>query len=245
MSRINGILIAIDFSEPALNALDMAMHFAEKHNAKLYLLYVHENIFESGGISSISLTQNSSNVLAALASDIHRKIKVKPVIIEEEGYVPERILNNAINCKCDLIVMGAYGSSGYRNGYIGSNTYSVVKFAPCPILIIPGGSRTAAFNRPLFPVRPLMPNFKNYDFLKDYVAESSVIFKIDTPEQWSERNTIGDNILLQADKNNSDLIILPPAIDVSTKQYYIGPIAHRIVHHAKVPVLIIKTTYPL
>jgi nucleotide-binding universal stress UspA family protein len=270
MNQSGGILIAIDFSDPSLNALDMAMFFAEKNDARLYLVYAHETSFDQGGISSISLTRNSSNVLAALASDIQRKTKIKPVIIEEEGFVPEIVLRNSIKYNCDLILMGTYGASGYRSGYIGSNTYSIVKFGPCPVLIIPGGKRPVGFNRPLFPVRPVMTSIKNYDMLKTYLSQDSTLYvlglspfsregtmkdlnrivaemqlklgdgNIDIKTQWNESNSIADSILIQADKNNSDLIVLPPAIDVSTKQFYIGPIAHRVIHHAKTPILVIN-----
>lgn len=273
MSHVSGIIVAIDFSEPSLNALDTAMSYAERHGAKLYIVYVHENIYELSGISSVSgstFARNSSNVLAALATDIQRKTKIKPVIIEEEGFVPSVILKNALESRCDLIVMGTYGSSGYRSGYIGSNTYSIVKFAPCPVLLIPGGKRQEVFSRPLFPIRPVIANIKNYDILKNYLAPESTLYvlglspfaregtlkdlnrivtemqvklsedRIDIQTQWNESNAIADSILIHAEKNNSNLIILTPAIDVSTKQYYIGPIAHRVIHLTKTPLLIIN-----
>lgn len=273
MSQVSGIIVAIDFSEPSLNALDTAMSYAERHAAKLYIVYVHENIYGISGISSVSghnLTRNSSNVLTALAADIQRKINIKPIIIEEEGFVPAIILKNALEFRCDLIVMGTYGSSGYRNGYIGSNTYSIVKFTPCPVLLIPGGKRPESLNKPLFPIRPAMPTIKNYDLLRSYIVPDSTLYvlglspfaregtmkdlnrvvteiqvkladhNVEIKTQWNEGNTIADNILAQAEKNNSNLIILTPAIDVSAKQYYIGPIAHRIIHHAKTPLLIVN-----
>jgi nucleotide-binding universal stress UspA family protein len=272
MSQLKSILAAIDFSEPSLNALDTAMHFTEKHGADLYIVNARETFFEAAGIHAspgYSVTKNSSNVLAALASDIQRKIKIKPVIIEEEGFVPEIVLKNTVKYNCDLIIMGTYGASGYRNGYIGSNTYSIVKFGPCPVLLIPGGKRLEGFSKPLFPVRPVMPAIKNYDILKNYLSQDSTLYvlglspfaregtmkdlnrviaeiqskladEIDIKTQWSESNAIADNVLIQADKNNTDLIILTPAIDVSSKQFYIGPIAHRIIHHARVPILIIN-----
>jgi nucleotide-binding universal stress UspA family protein len=165
------------------------------------------------------------------------------VIIEEEGFVSEIVLKNAVKYKCDLILLGTYGASGYRSGYIGSNTYSIVKFAPCPVLIIPGGKRPAGFNRPLFPVRPVMASESSIKDLNRVVAEIQSNLaegRIETKTQWSEGSTIAEDILSQADKNNSDLIILSPAIDVSTKQFYIGPIAHRVIHHTRVPILVIN-----
>jgi nucleotide-binding universal stress UspA family protein len=271
MSQVKSILIALDFSEPSLNALDAAVYFAEKHMADIYIVNVREDLFDTNSISTTAgYTKNSSNVLVAIASDIQHKTKIKPVIIEEQGFVPEIILKNTVKYNCDLIVMGTYGASGYRNGYIGSNTYSIVKFGPCPVLLIPGGKRFVGFNKPLFPVRPVMAAVKNYDLLKNYLADNSTLYvlglspfaregtikdlnrvisemqlsldgeSIDIKTQWNEGNAIADNILIQAEKNNADLIILTAAIDVGIKQFCIGPIAHRIIHNARTPLLIIN-----
>lgn len=43
-----------------------------------------------------------------------------------------------------------------------------------------------------------------------------------------------------ADQIAVDLILLTPSIDITYKQQFIGPHTQRIIHQAKVPVLIMK-----
>src|SRR5687767_5884246 len=174
-NKINRILVPIDFSEPSFTALETAGCIAEKCGATLYLVQVQDNIFDFMWVSSLSLTSvanNSSSILTALATDIHRKSGIKPVIIEEAGYVTEVIIKTAIKYRCNLITMGTYGASGYRSGYIGTTAYSTVKFAPCPVLLIPPGKWTT-FRQPLFPVRPVSSALRYYDILRNFLEDNS------------------------------------------------------------------------
>jgi nucleotide-binding universal stress UspA family protein len=269
---IKRILAAVDFSEPSLNALDTAVCLAEKNNATLYIIHVQDNIFEFTGINGLTLNStvnHSANILTALANDIGRRINTKPIILEEEGFATQVILKSIMSNKCDLVVMGTYGASGYRDGFIGTNTYSVVKYAPCPVLIIPPGKKWSSFKRTLFPVRPVITALRHYEVLKNFLFPGSFLEilglssgqretkrdmeravtdlqtrmaadDITASTCWEQGNSIPDNVLSQADKNNADLLIVTPAIDVSTKQYYIGPNAHRIIHQAKIPLLSIN-----
>lgn len=269
---IKTILAAVDFSEPSLNALDTAVFLAEKNNATLYIIHVQDNIFEVSGTNGLTLNStvnHSANILTALSNDIGRRIKSKPIIIEEEGFATQVILKNIVSNKCDLVVLGTYGASGYRDGFVGTNTYSVVKYAPCPVLIVPPGKKWSSFKKTLFPVRPVITALRHYEILKNFLFPGSSLEilglssgqretkrdmeravtdlqsrmaadDISASTSWEQGNSIPDNVLSQAEKNNSDLIIVTPSIDVSTKQYYIGPNAHRIIHQTKIPLLSIN-----
>ncbi len=63
--------------------------------------------------------------------------------------------------------MGAYGASGHRDFFIGSNAYYTIKHACCPVLIVPEGKRWQDFNRVLFPLRPTLGAFKKYQYISD------------------------------------------------------------------------------
>lgn len=271
--KIKNILVAVDFSEPSLNALHTAVCMAEKSGASIYIIHVQDNIFQFLGANAItinSVVNNSSNILTALANDIERKSGIKPVLVEEDGYATEAIVKNAVGHKCDLIVMGSYGASGYRNNYIGTTAYSVIKYAPCPVLIIPSGRKWESFGKPLFPVRPVMTALRHYDVIRNFLKENSTLYilslsysgqpgmttdlnmlisemegkltkdKITPKIEVNSEGSISQNILAQADLTKSDLIVITPAIDVSPKHFYIGPNAHFIMHNAKVPILVIN-----
>lgn len=271
--QIKSILVAIDFSEPSFNALHTAVCIAEKCKAAIYIIHVQDNIFQFIGANAItinSVVNNSSSILTALANDIEKKSGIKAVLIEEDGYATEAIVKNAVGHKFDLIVMGSYGASGYRNNYIGTTAYSVIKFAPCPVLIIPAEKRWESFERPLFPVRPVMTALRHYDVIRNFLRENSTLYilslsysgqpgmtsdinelisgmkeklnrdKVTAKIEVNREGHISQNILAQADLSKSDLIVITPAIDVSPKHFYIGPNAHYILHNARVPVLVIN-----
>ena len=57
---------------------------------------------------------------------------------------------------------------------------------------------------------------------------------------WSSDRSVSEEILHQAQRSMSDLIILTPVLDAAVKQNFIGPHMQRIINCAKVPVLTIK-----
>jgi nucleotide-binding universal stress UspA family protein len=271
--EIKKILVAIDFGEPSFNALNTAVCIAEKCGATLHIIHVQDHIFQFIGANAItinSVVNNSFSILTALASDIQKRSGIEPVLIEENGYATEMIVKSAVKHKCDLIVMGTYGASGFRNNYIGTTAYSVIKYAPCPVLIIPAGKKWESFEKPLFPVRPVITALRHYDTIRNLLKENSTLYILnlssssqpgaanDLNELVSEmkeklnsdnitarielnrRGPISQNILAQAEKSNSDLIIITPAIDVSPKHFYIGPNAHYVIHNARIPILVIN-----
>jgi nucleotide-binding universal stress UspA family protein len=270
--KIEKILVAIDFSEPSFNGLETATCLAEKNGAVLHIIHVQDNVFHFMGVSSFtinSVANNASSILTALATDIQKKTGVKAIIIEETGYATEIIVKTAVKHKCDLIVMGTYGASGFRDGYIGTTAYTVVKFGPCPILLIPAGKKWTSFRKPLFPVRPVMTALRHYDIIRNFLEDNStlavlglyhteedtvkdlnelvtemegklIVNKITAKTVWGKESSISNNILAQADRANSDLIIVTPAIDVSAKAFYIGPNTHNIIHNGKIPILAIN-----
>lgn len=271
--KIEKILVTIDFSEPSLNALDTAAAIAKNNKAALLILHVQDDIFKFMKVSALtttSVTNNSFSILTALAGDIQAKTGIVPRVIEESGHTTEVILKTALNNRCDLIVMGTYGASGYRSGYIGTTAYSVVKFTPCPVLLIPGSRKWNAFKKPLFPIRSGITLLRHFYIIRQFtdhqgtldilaladtgrnaktenldeiVADLQDRLSADTITTSLTRTNTGpvfQNTLSQAEISKSDLIIITPTIDVTTKQFYIGPNTHAIVNNSKVPVLIIN-----
>lgn len=276
-SIISHILIPIDFSESSLNAFESGLEIAEKNNASVTIVHVQDNTFESD-LSSNSvhntITDNFGDVLNALADAAHSKLGKAPRLILGEGPISASIVNTANKYSCDLIVIGAHGASGFRELFIGTNTYKVIKYASCPVLIIPTKKKYKHFKNVFFPLKPLPGALKRYDLVRCMIPENDEATlqilclsskKNDDDEQLLEYlvdelkekisgestkvstqftlgNNIADKILKTADDVRADLILLTPSIDVSNKQFFIGPYTQRILHHAKTPVLIVKRT---
>jgi nucleotide-binding universal stress UspA family protein len=253
--------------------LDTAVALAKKHDAEIVLLnvienkyaFIDENIFQSTG----SLT-NSSDVLSALAGAIQHSHEIQPRLLQEEGNVCDTIIKLSLHHQCDLIVMGTHGASGYRDGFIGSNTYGVVKNACCPVLTVPGKRKYLSFRKILFPIRPVSGALMRYDMVCHFLSsqpwvnvlglsyrsmekETNVLEKIieeikDQLEQdrvrtsavWNSGNSVAEDVLLEAQRTNSELVVITSVLDVTTKPNFLGPHTQKILHHSKVPVLSIK-----
>lgn len=269
--HIRKIVVPVDLSETSLNAIDTAVAIARRHDASLVLLNVIEKGFDLLHEDvPVNDPLKSADVLNALVSAIDHTTEVKPTLVQQDGHVRETIVKQAFLYHCDLIIMGTHGASGYRDGFVGSNTYNVIKNAGCPVLTIPPKRKFPSFKRALFPIRPVIGALQRYDVVGHFLSanavmdvlglsyrlvekESNVLDKIiDEIEDklmlngtrarasWNKGMVIADDVLQSAIENNSDLIVVTSALDVTTKPNFIGPHSQKIINCSKIPVLNIK-----
>ncbi|MBO9200654.1 MULTISPECIES: universal stress protein [Niastella] len=165
---MTNILIPTDYSEASFNALETAIIIAKRNNASLILL----NIDDAGYLPEDTYTiKNANQIGHAIADNIKQRHGIPTTVIFKEGFIGPTIVRLAFDIKPDLIVMGAYGASGHRDLFIGSNSYFTIKNASCPVLIVPEGKRWHDFNKVLFPIRPTFGAFKKYQFISDLVTK--------------------------------------------------------------------------
>lgn len=271
--QINTILVPVDLSESSLNALDAAVVIATQHSASLKLVYVEENNFNDLGditLAGYSSVNNAVDVINALIGAIQHTHGIQPVLLQKEGNVSDNIIRTAFLYHADLIVMGAHGASGFREGFVGNNTYNVIKYAACPVLSVPYKKKITGFDKILFPVRPVTGALMSYSIVSYFTKPKTVIEifglshrvvergssildslvneikeqlekdKVISKVSWSEGSTIADEILKYASNENPDLVVVTSALDVTSKPKYIGPHAQKIIHACKVPLLSIK-----
>jgi nucleotide-binding universal stress UspA family protein len=172
---IKNILVPVDFGENSLNALETAAVLARRHDATLHLLHVVDTSFDdlNGGdsyVSMNSITQNSGDILQALAGSLAQKHKIAPKAVLVEGCVYQTIVKESIQCGADLIVMGTHGASGQRDAFVGTNTYNVFKHAHSAVLAVPGTRKWTQFKRVLFPVRLVVGALARYDFVRSLLS---------------------------------------------------------------------------
>ena len=275
MNHLNNILIPLDFSEASLNALETAAAIAQLHGAKLQLLHVNDTSYDflsaDSQYTGINIMPETSNdIIIALASKVQKDNNIQTEVILLEGNVSNAIVKTAWINSADLIVMGTHGASGYRDTFIGSNTYSVVKHAACSVLTVPPNRKWQTFSRALIPIRPSKTALSPYPFVRKLMQaggrtevlniatnrldnQQKILDKIinETKKKFEEDKistalfeTEGKNPaqeLLQASETlKSDLLVLTPSVDAVNKQLYVGPHAQKILHCARIPLLHIK-----
>lgn len=133
------ILVPIDFSRDAEQALGYAIGLAQQFQARLTLLhaiYVPE-----------AAEVNLAAYLEKVESEAEREIAACRKRAEDAGVavdtlivrgVPSHtIVEKARDRQADLIAMGTHGRTGLQHLLIGSVAERVVRLAPCPVMVIP------------------------------------------------------------------------------------------------------------
>ncbi len=140
------ILVPTDFSKNAENAIDFAIAFAKKEDAKLILLHAYHYTYPISDFpveiiaEEISAVQkNSEENLKKLCIEIMQNKKVRCERICKEGLATDVILEVSNKIHPDFIVMGTKGASGIQEVFFGSNTAIVIEKSQYPVIAVPDG----------------------------------------------------------------------------------------------------------
>ncbi len=133
-------LVPLDFSADADYALEVAVELAQKRHARLLLLHVIDK--PPIGPSEIPLSGSyNQEVLSAVEQHMSRTLThVQETGLEVNaltlhGDPMQNVLYVAHAKTIDLIVMGTHGRAGFKRVLLGSVAESVVRLAPCPVMV--------------------------------------------------------------------------------------------------------------
>ncbi len=136
------ILVPTDFSENAATALDYAVALASKLDAKIHLLNVIGlplSNFTTPTDSAVgSILESSQQELDRLAASHTSEVVFAPTLLKVANArdLFDLIDATATEVGADLIVMGTHGRRGVSRLLHGSVAESVVRTAPCPVLLV-------------------------------------------------------------------------------------------------------------
>lgn len=140
----NRILIPTDGSDAAKPAVEMALDFAETHDATLrVLLIVDQPPTVSGTAEGFSGLDNLLDTLEEKGNQATDAIveRARDRNIEAEAAVRrgnphDDILSYANENEIDIIVMGTHGRTGVKRALLGSVTENVVRHSEIPVLTV-------------------------------------------------------------------------------------------------------------
>jgi len=146
------IMVAVDGSEPSLDAASYAINLAEVYRSELTALYVVSTSTQDDYDSDMRVERMPESIKkimdeAKRESDpwftrirgqrspessiqVHSKIIISPM--KASGI----IINYAENMNVELIVVGTRGRSGFKRLFLGSVASDVVTYAHCPVLVV-------------------------------------------------------------------------------------------------------------
>jgi nucleotide-binding universal stress UspA family protein len=141
MPKVQRILVPVDFSEPSKKALEYALYFANRFDAKIDVLHVWKPA-EYAGDAMVTLTRSEPELTLSTFLRNHADRQLTAFLQDvphsnrmlESGDPAQVIARVARESGYDLIVMGTHGRTGLSHMMVGSVAEKVVRLAPCPVL---------------------------------------------------------------------------------------------------------------
>ena len=144
------ILVPIDFSDYADQALDYAIVLGKALQAHLTVLHViHLTPWAVGDMgtsfSGTLLEQVETEAQQLMQASLGRVHDASPQgeTVVVHGVPFQVIIDTAKDKNVDLIVMGTHGRTGLPHTLMGSVAEKVVRLSPCPVLVTRGKMATS------------------------------------------------------------------------------------------------------
>lgn len=147
------IVCAVDFADPSLNALALALSIAEETDGQLTVLHVIEvppelahvprgADFDVEWIRAEAEAACRTKLQALIPEHARDYCTIETAVLE--GGVSRQILRMAEDRHADLIVLGVHSRNVFNLAFFGSNSKDVIRQARCPVLTVPLALRHAA-----------------------------------------------------------------------------------------------------
>jgi nucleotide-binding universal stress UspA family protein len=135
------ILLATDGSSEAELALTTAVALANSTDSELHVVTVALGYPSYGIRIPEVIEQLRKQAEAVLAEQVKKIREAGGEVVQEHlrvsvRYRAQQIVQVADDIGADLIVMGTRGLGGARRALIGSVSDSVIRHAPCPVLVV-------------------------------------------------------------------------------------------------------------
>jgi nucleotide-binding universal stress UspA family protein len=143
---IRKILLPTDFSECANYALSYAASLARKFSASIICVHVIEPVMPAVGYTGLTEPLPIADLSEQLEESAERELPkigecddcagldIEEVIVH--GDASAEIVRVAEERKVDLIVIASHGRTGLGRILFGSTAESIVRHAPCPVLVV-------------------------------------------------------------------------------------------------------------
>jgi nucleotide-binding universal stress UspA family protein len=144
--RFQHVLVAVDGSEFAAHALEVAGSLATAVGAQIGLVHVIDPklVGSETGVPAdqrwAMLRADGQGLLETAAATIPAHAHCWKFL--REGTPGAEIVDSARKWPADLIVIGTHGRSGLTRLVFGSTAEGVTRHAPCPVVVVPPASRT-------------------------------------------------------------------------------------------------------
>jgi len=155
------IIVPIDFSSHAEDALDFAIQFNQRIQGEILLLHVLELPATSvnyGGDMTAATAEviYRRELLDGISTKMHawaQKVKDagQQVAIRTAYGSPYKSIGKEVAEEGgDWVITGSGGASGLSEVFIGTNAERIIRFSPCPVITIKGKTNLASIKNMVF-----------------------------------------------------------------------------------------------
>jgi nucleotide-binding universal stress UspA family protein len=146
------VVLAIDGSEEASRAAEAAVELCEKTGSELHVVHVGEDFYltavtdldmvaqtwvaQEYAESEANFEQIAREVLDAEVEKVEAAGGTVAQAHLRVGRADAEIVDLAEEIKAGLVVLGSRGLGGVKRALMGSVSYSVVRHAHCPVLVV-------------------------------------------------------------------------------------------------------------
>lgn len=136
MRQIKQILVAIDRSAMAEEALKRAISIAKKKDAPLMVIHVIETpLIELPFLQSVDEDEIKKKITEQI-DRLNKQANVTYALFVLSGSAADNILLEAQKTRADLLVVGSHGKSDIDSDYFGSTTIKLIQNTHIPVLIV-------------------------------------------------------------------------------------------------------------
>lgn len=146
--RVRNVLVPVDFSEPSLSAVEFALPLIAKFGADLHLVHVFAKDYPITGLVAMPFVLPELEISRSIHEQLKNVAKKYSIALPREnihalkGRPFEEICRLARDSGIDLIIIATRGNAGLRHLMLGSTSERVVRYLPCPVLVVRGAENT-------------------------------------------------------------------------------------------------------
>jgi nucleotide-binding universal stress UspA family protein len=178
------IIAGCDLSASSDEAIERAIALADLHRAKIVLVNAQAEeappaeanavVLEQLGEVSAAIRAKEAVALADKLTEI-QSLGLRAEVISRVGAPDEVLAAAAHDEHADLIVVGTHGHTGISRFLLGSVASSIIRRAPCDVLVVRGDPVRSPFRKPLVATDFSPAAAKALVHVKDLVAPGTPI----------------------------------------------------------------------
>jgi nucleotide-binding universal stress UspA family protein len=156
--QIHNVLVPIDFSSASLDVIEFARPWLKLFGAELHLAHVVPPDYPLSTLADLAMIAPDLEISRRVREYLNNAAKKYGVVVARKnihslkGRPFEQICRLARSSNIDLIVISTLGHTGFKHLALGSTAERVVRFSPCPVLVMrsvhPAGNHNGNGNPP-------------------------------------------------------------------------------------------------